>query len=127
MFGGNILVLETVGFLIGEIDNAFYTRGNEDLSCPTSKNVGFRAGSQSRVKALHQGIRADIHLLKDLGNYAPWLFDQRQKDMFCINLIMAVTLDNFCRALGGLLGTFGKSVKSHHRLKPPQGWFSPLP
>jgi hypothetical protein len=35
--------------------------------------------------------------------------------MFCVNLVVTVALDNFRRALGSFLRSFGKSVKSHHK------------
>jgi len=42
-------------------------------------------------------------------------FDQRQQDVFSVNLVVAVALDDLRGALGGFLGSLGKSVKSHHR------------
>jgi hypothetical protein len=35
---------QTVGFFVGQIDNALHSRGNKYLSCPPTKNIGFRAG-----------------------------------------------------------------------------------
>ena len=45
MLGGNIFVLETVGFLVRRVNNSLYTRGDEDLSCAASEDIGFGAGA----------------------------------------------------------------------------------
>ncbi len=43
------------------------------------------------------------------------LLDQRQQDVLGIDLVVPVALDDLGGTLGGLLGSFGKAVKSHHR------------
>jgi len=39
-------------------------------------------------------------------------FDQRQQDVFSVNLVVAIALDDLRGALGGFLG----SVKPHRRI-----------
>jgi hypothetical protein len=53
-----------------------------------------------------------------LGNHTAWLFDERQKDVFGVYLVVSIALDDLSGALGGLLRSFGKSVKSHHSKCP---------
>jgi hypothetical protein len=38
--------------------------------------------------------------------------------MFGVNLVVPIALDDFCRALGGFLCSFSKTVKSHHKRDP---------
>jgi len=38
--------------------------------------------------------------------------------MFGIDLVVTVTLDDLSGTLCGLLGAFGKTVKSHHKKNP---------
>src|SRR5689334_11971067 len=45
VLGGDVFILETVGFLIRKVNNAFHTRGDKNLSCTTTKDIGFRAGA----------------------------------------------------------------------------------
>ncbi len=59
--------------------------------------------------------RADAEFFQNLGNYTAGLFDKCQQDVFRIDLVMAVALDDLRSALCGLLCSFCKSVKSHHR------------
>ena len=75
MFGRNILILEAVSLLIGKVNNTFYTRGNENLPCPTAENISFRAGTQGSIETLDKGVWADIHFLQDLGDHTARLFD----------------------------------------------------
>ena len=63
--------------------------------------VARQAGAADRIVQLGDGLR---------------LLDQRQQDVFGIDLIMAEALYDFRSALGGLLCSLGKAIKSHHNL-----------
>jgi hypothetical protein len=49
------------------------------------------------------------------------LFDESQKDVFRIDLVVTVALDDLGGSLGSLLRSFGKAIKSHHIEVPPPG------
>ena len=115
MFGGNVFIFKTIGFLVGKVNNALDARGDKNLAGAAAKNVGFGACAQLGVEPLGQCLGADAQFFQNLGNDAAWLFDQRQQNMLGIDLIVTVALDDLCSTLGGFLCSFGKSVKSHHR------------
>ncbi len=45
VLGGDVLVFQPVGLFVGQVDNAFHPRGDEDLSRTPTKDIGFRAGA----------------------------------------------------------------------------------
>jgi hypothetical protein len=48
------------------------------------------------------------------GITPPWLLDERQQDVFGVNLVVPVALDDLRSALSSLLRPLGKTVESHH-------------
>ncbi len=123
MLGGDVFILEAVGFLVGQVDNALDARGDEDLSRAAAEDIGLGAGAQGGVEPLGERLGADAQFFQNLGDHSAGLFDQRQQDVFGIDLVVAVALDDLRSALGGFLCSFCKSVKSHHR----ESSFSTLP
>jgi len=115
VLGGDVFVLELVGFFVGDVHDALDPRGDEDLPCAAAKDVGLGAGAQDVVEPLLEGVGVDLEQFKQLADDAFRLFDQRQQYMLGIDLVVPVALDDLSGALCGFLGTFGKSVKSHHR------------
>lgn len=115
MLGGDVLILELVGFLVSDVHDALDPRGDEDLACAAAEDVGLGAGAQNVVEPLFEGVGVDLEQLEQLADNAFRLFDQGQQYMFGIDLVVPVALDDLSSPLGGFLGTFGKSVKSHHR------------
>ena len=102
MFGGDVFILQAVGFFICQIDNPFHARGDKNLPGPAAENVGLGGGTQGCIQPVREGRGVDVKQLKDLGDNTAGLFDQRQQDMLGINLVVPITLDNF----GGTLGSF---------------------
>src|SRR5690606_1548880 len=115
VLGGDVFVLEAVGLFVGQVDNALYARGDKDLPGAAPKDVGLGAGAQDIIQALGEDAGVHLQVLEDLRDHALRLFDQRQQDMLGIDLVMAIALDDLCGALGGFLGSLGKTVKSHHK------------
>ncbi len=114
VLGGDVFVFEAVCLLVGEVNDPLDARGDEDLSRAAAEDVGFRAGAQGRVETVGQRVGADAQFFENLGDHPAGLFDQRQQDVFGVYLVVAVALDDLRSALGGFLGSLGKSVKSHH-------------
>ena len=93
MLGADILIAQTVGFFIGAVNDALEARGNEDL-------IGALAINGRCARALPQDVihprtqRPRIHrqTLQHLWDDAIGLLQQRQQNMFSIDLRMAVTL-----------------------------------
>ncbi len=89
-------------------------RGDKDLSRAAAEDVGFGAGAQGGVETFSQRFGADAQFFQNLGDDSAGLFDQRQQDVFGIDLVVPVALDDLRGALGGFLCSLCKSVKSHH-------------
>ena len=60
VLGGNVFILETVGFLVGEVNNALDARGDKNLSRAAAEDIGLRAGAQGGVKTLGERFGAAL-------------------------------------------------------------------
>ena len=40
MLGGDVFILQPVGFLIGQVNNTLDARGNENLAGPAAEDIG---------------------------------------------------------------------------------------
>jgi hypothetical protein len=58
-----------------------------------------------------------------LGNHTLGLLDERQEDVFGINLVVPVALNDLSRTLRSFLGTFSETIKSHHNIVNPCSGF----
>ena len=114
MFCGNIFVFQAISFLIGEIYYAFDARRDENLPRAATKNIGFWAGAQHIIQPVGELWRINFENIKNLGHQTLRLLDQRQQNMFSVNLVMSIALDNFGSSLSGFLCPLGKAIKSHH-------------
>src|SRR5262249_19304375 len=75
---------------------------------------GLGRGAQHIVQALLNELLVDADFFQDLWDDALRLLQQGQQDMLGIHLVVAVALENFISARGGVLGALGKAIKSHH-------------
>ena len=114
MFRRDIFVLQFAGFLIRQVDDPFHTRGNEDLSSSTPKDTRLGTGLKDIVQPFLQDLGIDLQDFENLQYNTLGLLNQCQQDVFSIYLIMPIALDNIRCSLRRLLGSFCKSVKSHH-------------
>ena len=93
-----------------------FTRGVMKI-CPAPPPKILALGLARRV-ASSRSVRASgltLSFSKIWGITPPGCSIKRQQDVFGIDLVVAVALDDLRSALGGFLCSFGKSVKSHHR------------
>ncbi len=116
VFSGNVFILQFAGFLVGKVNDPLNSRGDKDLTRTATVNTGFRAGLQYIVQTLFEDLWIDLEDLKDLRHNTLRLFDQRQQDVFSIDLVVTIPLNDLCRPLGSFLCSFSKSIKSHHML-----------
>ncbi len=114
VLGGYVFVFEPVGFFVGDIHDALDAWGNKDLPGAAAKDVGLGAGAQDIVQPLFERVGVYFKDLQQLGHDAFRLLDKRQQYMFGIYLVMPIALNYLSGALRSLLGTFSKTIKSHH-------------
>ena len=119
MLGGDIFILETIGFLIGEIDEPLHAGCDKDLTRAShAKDGDLGRVPQRGIQALHKGVGVRIQFFNDLDDRAPGLLYQGQQDMFRIHLIVPIVLYQLGCPLSSFSCTFGKSFKLHHLLCP---------
>src|SRR5581483_6868829 len=116
VFSTDVLVLQAIGFFLGQIDHALDAGRHEHLSRAAAIDCRFRAGLQDFVQLEAQRVLVNIHFFENLRYHTLWLFQERQQDVFGIHLIMPVALQDFVGAGGGVLRTLSESIKTHHRL-----------
>ena len=116
MFGRDIVVFEFVCFFISQVNYALHTRGDKYLPCTAAKNVSFRTGAQNVIQPLFQIFNIHLHNFQQLRDNSPGLLNQRQQNVFCVNLCMTVSLDYLSSPLSGFLRPLCKTIKSHHFL-----------
>jgi len=117
MLGGDVFILQPAGFFIRQVNDALDARRDEDLPLSTSKNAGFGTGAQNVIQPFRQHGWVHFEDFQDLRNHSLGLFNQCQEHMFGINLVMPVALDDLGSTLGSFLGSFSKTIKSHHRFR----------
>ncbi len=59
MLGGDVFILEPVGFFVGKINNALHARRDKYLSRATTEDIGFGASTQGGIEPFGQCLRAD--------------------------------------------------------------------
>jgi len=116
VLGGNVLVLEPVGFFVGQVNNALDARGDEDLSCPAAVDGGLGRRAQHVVQAPLNHRLLDAELLQDLRDHSLRLFQQRQQDVLGVHLVVPVALQNLISPCGRVLRALGETIKTHHSL-----------
>ena len=80
MLGGDVFILEPVGFLVGQVDNSLDTRGDEDLrEVPSAVDVG-PGRRRSTSSTFRPSAPLDTELLQDLRHDAVGLLQQREQD-----------------------------------------------
>ena len=120
MLGGNVLVAQLVGLFSGEVDDALDARRDEHLAGTAAVDGGPGADAQHLVEAGTDGTAVHVELRQQLRDGAVFLLQQGQQDMLGIDLVLAVALQDFVGAGGGILRAFRKAFKAHH------GWISDI-
>ena len=116
VLGADVFVAEPVGFFVGAVDDALQAGGDEDLVGALPVNGGGAgAGTQDIVRAGAECADIDSEPLEDLGDDAIGLLEQGEQDVLGVHLGVAIAMEDFVGAGGGVLGAFGKAVKSDHR------------
>ena len=114
MLGGDVFILEPVGLFVGQVDDALDARGDEHLPGAAAINGGLGRGAQHIVQTLLNQLLVDADFFENLGDDAFRLLQQGQQDMLGVHLVVAVALEDFISARGGVLGALSKTIKSHH-------------
>jgi len=70
------------------------------------------SGSQGEIQFLLEDLSVNFKNFQQLGNDTLGLLDQGQKDMFGIDLVVFIALNDFSCSLCCFLSTFCKSIKS---------------
>ena len=63
MLGGNVFVVEPIGFLIGHIDHTLDAWGDEDLARASPVDVGFRGRPELMVDAISEVLDINVQPL----------------------------------------------------------------
>ena len=115
VLGADVFVAQAIGFFVGAVDDAFQARRDEDLVRALAINGRrARAAPQDVIHARTQGADIDGQPLEDLRHDAVGLLKQGQQEVFGVHLAVAVAVEDFVGAGGGVLRALGEAVKLDH-------------
>ena len=90
---GDVSVLQSVGFLVGQVNDPFEAGGDVNLTQSASgEGRHFGAGFQHPVQTILYGVDVGSQVLQNLGDDAFWLLQKGQQNVLCIHLVVAVAL-----------------------------------
>jgi len=115
MLGADVFVAQAVGLVVSLVDDPLDAGRDEHLACPAAIDRGLGRGPQDFVQPGADHLNIDVDPLQHLRDHAIRLLDQRQQEVFDIDLVMAVAHQDFVGAGRRILQTFGETVKAHHR------------
>jgi len=118
MLGRDELILETIGFLVGDVDDPPHARCDEHLRLLPAAAVDIhpRRCTQQVVRLHCHRSSIDAELLQNLTDHALGLFKQREQNVLGVDLRVAIALEHPHGALRCFLCALGESIESHHSL-----------
>ena len=115
VLGADVFIAQPIGFFVGAVDDAFQARRDEDLVRALAVNGRrARAAPQDVIHARTQGADIDGQPLEDLRHDAVGLLQQGQQEVLGVHLAVAVTVEDFVGAGGGVLRALGEAVELDH-------------
>ena len=113
MVNADVLVLHALCLVLGFLDDLGETLGDHDFAGIHARSGHGRPLAQHLFQGNIESLHMDAHTLQDIGNNTLVLADQGQREVACVNFLMAHARGNALRFADGLTRLVGKFFDVH--------------